>query len=113
MKYSSTRGGEEDLNLTFLEAIMRGLALDAGLFVPNTIPTVSTKDLNEWATCKEYYQVAYRVMRLFISEDEIPNDDLLQMVKDVYAPGKFRDPKVAPTTCLKGAMNNDKDLYLL
>lgn len=113
MLYSSTRGGDEDLNLTFLQAIMRGLALDGGLFVPNQIPTISSTTLNEWSKCTEYYEIAYRVMRLYISPAEIPDKDLLQMVKDVYGPGNFRSSKVTPTTCLKGAMNNNKDLYLL
>ena len=113
MKYSSTRGGAQDKDLTFLQAIMRGLALDGGLFTPNTIPTLSKDTLQEWSTCQHYYEIAYRVMRLYISTDEIPNEDLLNMVKKVYAPGKFREPKVTPTTCLKGGMNDKKDLYLL
>ena len=114
--YSSTRGGAEDANLTFLSAIMRGLALDGGLFVPDAIPTIDAATLNEWAACEHYHDVAFRVMRLYITTEEIPDKDLYQMVQEVYGPGKFRDSKVTPTTRLAGGMSADgveKDLHLL
>ena len=111
--YSSTRGGASDQHLTFLEAIMRGLALDGGLFVPDQIPTIDAETLKEWSTCTNYHDVAYRVMRLYISTAEIPDTDLYQMVKEVYGPGKFRESKVTPTIKLNKGMNNGKDLHLL
>ena len=95
--YSSTQGGTEDANLTFLQAIMRGLALDGGLFVPNKIPTVDAVTMNKWSNISNYYELAFQVMRLYISTEEIPDTDLLQIVKEVYGPeSKFRDPKVTP-----------------
>lgn len=111
--YSSTRGGASDQHLTFLEAIMRGLALDGGLFVPDQIPTIDAETLKEWSKCTNYHDVAYRVMRLYISTAEIPDTDLYQMVKEVYGPGKFRESKVTPTLKLNKGMNNGKDLHLL
>ena len=93
---------------------MRGLALDGGLFVPNKIPTVDAATMNKWSNISNYYELAFQVMRLYISTEEIPDTDLLQIVKEVYGPeSKFRDPKVTPTTCLDSAMSNGKDLHLL
>tara|TARA_R110002050_G_scaffold293812_1_gene450892 strand:+ start:462 stop:659 length:198 start_codon:yes stop_codon:yes gene_type:complete len=38
MKYHSTRGG--DIGLSFSSVLLRGLAEDGGLFVPDSIPEV-------------------------------------------------------------------------
>ena len=79
MRYSSTRGGADDSDLTFIQVVMRGLAHDGGLFVPNSIPKIEglpSDWINEWRGLKEYWQVAFRVMRLFIDPTEIPDEHL-------------------------------------
>lgn len=46
MRYHSTRGGSS--GQTFEAVVMRGLAPDGGLYIPDTIPTVSKDLLDEW-----------------------------------------------------------------
>lgn len=71
MKYTSTRCG--DILTTFEEAICSGYAPDGGLFVPVTVPVI--EDLNQWATLG-YVDLAYEILRGFISHEEIPNSKL-------------------------------------
>ena len=47
MLYNSTRGGENGLRAS--EAILKGLASDGGLFMPEKLP-VLTKPLSELST---------------------------------------------------------------
>ena len=46
--YSSTRGGQT--NVDFRTVVMQGLARDRGLFVPDSIPTVTKDQLRAWFT---------------------------------------------------------------
>ncbi len=65
MRYVSTRGSAPVLS--FEEALLTGLARDGGLYVPETIPTLSTDDLREMATMS-YEDVAFRVMKPFVGD---------------------------------------------
>ena len=58
INYSSTRGGEN--NVTASMAILKGLAADGGLFMPDHIPALdcSLEELSH----KTYQEVAYAVM---------------------------------------------------
>ena len=47
IKYLSTKGGVSPVD--FDEAVLQGFALDGGLFVPDTIPTITKKQLEEWS----------------------------------------------------------------
>ena len=59
--YSSTRNSEK--KITASQAILKGLADDGGLFVPESIPAldVSIEELSKMS----YQQVAYEVMKPF------------------------------------------------
>ena len=70
--YSSTRNSEK--KITASQAILKGLADDGGLFVPESIPAldVSVEELSKMS----YQQVAYEVMKLFLTdftEEELKN----------------------------------------
>ena len=70
--YASTRDAQE--RVTASQAILRGLANDGGLFVPDHIPALD-KSLSELAGMS-YQQVAYEVMKLFLTdftEEELKN----------------------------------------
>ena len=58
------RGGEK--NVTASQAILKGLAEDGGLFMPDTIP-VFDRSFSELAKMS-YQEVAYEVMKLFLSD---------------------------------------------
>ncbi|MCQ2604946.1 MAG: threonine synthase [Bacteroidales bacterium] len=68
--------------VTFGEALLKGLAPDKGLFMPNAIPTFSKDELNALKG-KAYYEIAAIVFSKFLGE-EVPMADLLAMTKDAY-----------------------------
>jgi threonine synthase len=65
MRYISTRGAAPVLS--FGEAMMTGLARDGGLYVPETVPTLSHAEIAALAGLP-YEEIAYRVMRPFIGD---------------------------------------------
>ncbi len=70
--FSSTRNPQE--KVTASQAILKGLADDGGLFVPNEIPVleVSVEELAKMS----YQETAYEVMKLFLTdftEEELKN----------------------------------------
>ena len=62
--YSSTRNGE--VKLTASQAILKGLAENGGLFVPDSIPALDV-DLNDLAKMN-YQDVAYEVMSRMLTD---------------------------------------------
>lgn len=71
MRYISTRGTAPEL--TFGEAMMTGLARDGGLYVPETVPSLSADEIAALAGLP-YEEIAFRVMSPFMggffAEDE-------------------------------------------
>jgi threonine synthase len=68
--------------VTFKEALLKGLAPDGGLFIPDPIPKISTRELISYAD-KPYYEIAYEIGRKFLI-DEIPEKDFYPITKDAY-----------------------------
>ena len=68
--------------ISFREALLKGLAPDKGLFMPEYIPAISSKEIDHF-TEKEYYEIAFDISRKYL-EDQITDDDLLEIVKDAY-----------------------------
>mmetsp|Transcript_7827 Transcript_7827/g.25710 ORF Transcript_7827/g.25710 Transcript_7827/m.25710 type:complete len:504 (+) Transcript_7827:57-1568(+) len=101
MKYRSTRGGVS--NLSFVEAVMMGLAPDKGLLVPERVPKVDAATLEKWKTL-EFHELAVEIMSLYISRDEIGLDDLKTMAKEAYS--TFRSKDVTPVVDLSKAMRS-------
>ena len=81
MHYISTRG--QAPRLTFEEAMLTGLAPDGGLYVPETIPTLSTGEIAALAGAP-YEEIAYRVMAPFVG-DCFSEDDLRGAIARAYA----------------------------
>ncbi|RDA95413.1 hypothetical protein CP533_5381 [Ophiocordyceps camponoti-saundersi (nom. inval.)] len=98
--YLSTRGGDD--GLSFETVVLKGLAADGGLFLPEEIPLAT--DWQSWSDLP-YAELAFRILSLYISTDEIPADDLKDILKRSYA--NFRADDVTP---LKHLCN---DLWLL
>ena len=65
MRYISTRGTAPALN--FEQAMLTGLASDGGLYVPETIPTLTADQIAGFAG-QSYEEVAFAVMKPFIGE---------------------------------------------
>ena len=71
MKYSSTRG--DSVQVTAAEAIIKGLAADSGLFVPDELPRISPSFIEELVPLS-YEERAVKVLRLFLAD---ANDSLV------------------------------------
>ena len=65
MQYVSTRGAAPKLG--FEEAMLAGLALDGGLYVPETWPRMTEAEIADLAGLS-YEETAFRVMRPFIGD---------------------------------------------
>ena len=90
MKYFSTRN--EKLRVSAAEAIATGLAPDGGLFVPESIPTVSGEELRALLSM-DYRARAVNIMSRFL--DEFTAEELRGIVDAAYG-DNFDDPAVAP-----------------
>jgi threonine synthase len=76
--YSSTRGGEKHLD--FRTVVMKGLATDRGLFVPDQIPAVTSAELQEWRSFKTFADLAIAVLSKYIKDDQVPYEKLRDIV---------------------------------
>ena len=94
--YRSTRNANE--TATASQAILKGLANEGGLFVPDSIPAldVSLEDLAKM----NYQQVAYEVMKLMFTD--FTEDELKQCINSAYD-SKFDTPVIAPLVNKAGA----------
>ena len=81
MKYSSTRG--KDNNLNFVDVLLNGLAKDGGLYVPNKIPKYSKKQLNKLKQL-DYAELAYELTFPFVRSDEITSDSYMSICRKTY-----------------------------
>lgn len=89
IKYKSTRGNGE--LITASEAILKGLADDGGLFVPERIPSLDT-DLSLLQDM-DYRQVAYLVMSRFLTD--FTEEELKNCISSAYDE-KFDTEEIAP-----------------
>jgi threonine synthase len=81
MNYISTRG--QAPVLTFEEAMLTGLARDGGLYLPETIPQLSTAEIAAFAG-QSYEDVAFRIMRPFLG-DAFTDDEFRAIIERAYA----------------------------
>ena len=94
--YKSTRNNNE--TATASEAILKGLAENGGLFVPDHIPAldVSLEDLAKM----DYKQVAYEVMKLMFTD--FTEEELKHCINGAYDK-KFDTAEIAPLVDKAGA----------
>ncbi|MEZ5571717.1 MAG: threonine synthase [Halioglobus sp.] len=90
MKYISTRGRAPALN--FEQVLLTGLASDGGLYVPESLPSFSSADI-EAMRALSYPQLAQKIITPFVG-DCIDAEDLRAILEDTYA--QFRHNAVAP-----------------
>lgn len=90
MKYVSTRGKAPILS--FEEAMLAGLAIDGGLYVPEKIPRFTKEEISSWSDLS-YEELAFKIMSPFI-DGEVPDDDLRLLIKKTYS--TFRHKAIAP-----------------
>ena len=85
----STRNKDNRLNA--LDAVLKGIASDGGLFVPSSFPALSMQDIVRYADLS-YAELAAEVLHLYF--DEIDKDSIAQMTEKSYK--SFDDAAVAP-----------------
>ncbi len=81
MRYISTRGTAPVL--TFGEAMMTGLARDGGLYVPETVPTLTDGEIAALAGLP-YEEIAFRVMSPFMG-GFFAEDEFRSLIARAYA----------------------------
>jgi threonine synthase len=77
--YSTNLNADE---VTFSEALLKGLAPDKGLYMPKEIPVFTKEEIKSFSQ-KEYYEIAFEVARKFLV-GQISDNELLALVKDAY-----------------------------
>ena len=82
MRFISTRGKSGKVSAA--EAIIKGLADDGGLFVPEYFPKVFQK-LKEKASIS-YEELSFEIIKEFF--DDIPEEDLKEAIDEAYR-GRF------------------------
>jgi threonine synthase len=80
IQYSST--SLKAPKVSFKEALLKGLAPDGGLYMPESIPQISMEEIAAFSNL-EYHEIAYHVLSKFL-HDAIPADKLAQMTREAY-----------------------------
>ena len=94
--YSSTRNAKE--KVTASQAILKGLADDGGLFVPDRIPSLDVT-IDELADMN-YQETAYAVMKQFLTD--FTEEELEDCIQKAYD-SKFDTKEIAPLVESDGA----------
>ena len=87
MNFISTRGGDK---VTGAQAIVKGLAENGGLFVPEKLPKISKEDLEKMAEMGYAERVAFVLGKFFA--DELGEGFLAEICDKAYASFTAKDP---------------------
>ncbi|MBN2899043.1 MAG: threonine synthase [Clostridia bacterium] len=97
LHFKSTRSDSE--HLTFAQAVVKGIASDGGLFVPEAMPEINL--LDESLMTLSYQELAMRILELFATD--FSEAELRHCVTLAYDE-KFRNVAIAPIhTCGKAS----------
>jgi len=100
MDYLSTRGGNE--RVTASKAIMQGLCQNGGLFIPETIPAVDLKFIEN--LCKmSYSQRAKQILPLYLTD--FNEEEINYCVDNAYKVSSFGSENCAPVKNIGGSEN--------
>ena len=96
MKYESTRGSQSYKNAP--QAIIRGIAEDKGLYVPQQIPKLT--ESFETLADLTYQEIAYKVIGAFF--DDFSEEELQYFINGAYD-SKFEAEEIVPIVEAGGA----------
>ena len=88
MNYFSSRN--KNLNLSFKDIFFKGLSKDGGLFLPNSMPKLSSNDLKEFEKFN-FQEMSFKIFKLFIG-NTFKENDLKNIINKAYS--NFRNPKI-------------------
>lgn len=97
MRYITTRSATNFY--TFEDAVLGGYAPDGGLYVPETMPQVTSDILQEWAKLS-FTDLATTLLCMFI--DEIPREEIQEICKQSFT--GFDDPTTVPVVGLSKSL---------
>jgi len=80
MKLVSTRN--KKISMGALEAVLKGISSDGGLFIPETLPSLSLEEIEAFKTLS-YPALAAKILGLFF--EEIDAHDMLEMATKAYS----------------------------
>jgi len=100
MRYHSTRGGMPPK--TFTEILLSGLAPDGGLTVPEAYPSIGNAELTAWRKL-DYPALAFEILSRFM--DDIPAQDLQELIARTYAAEVFGSPEITPVQTLEPGLH--------
>jgi len=86
------------------EAIIQGISLEGGLYVPEAFPKLSLNKIVDMVSM-DYRQRAEEILALFLSD--YPREEIRDCVNKAYRAGKFDRPEIAPVHKLS------EDQYIL
>ena len=89
MKYISTRGYEGKFSAQ--EAIIKGIAPDGGLFVPESIPVLTDDDIEQMKNM-QFCEISARVLSKYL--DDFSEDELLGYTREAYSEEKWGENPV-------------------
>ena len=88
--------------MSFEEVVLKGLASDGGLFIPEEFPSLPENWEVDWKELN-FPELAHKILSLYIAESEIPPKDLKDIIDQSYS--TFRAPNVTPLRTLDGPSN--------
>ena len=91
MNYKSTR--DNNISVKSSEAIAKGLSPEGGLFVPDSIPTVSLNQI-EYMKDMSYTQRANEILGRFLTD--FTEEELDKCITSAYTKEKFETNNIAP-----------------
>ncbi|SET31491.1 L-threonine synthase [Nitrosomonas marina] len=96
MRYISTRGGMPPKS--FSEILLSGLSPDGGLAIPEAYPKIDADELKTWRGMN-YQSLAFEVLSRFA--DDIPADDLQEIIARTYTEEIFGSDDITPLKTLE------------
>jgi len=100
LQYVSNTGGGDAVD--FETAILDGFAKDGGLYVPETLPKISSAQLIKWQKL-DYLELAFEILSLFIDRAIVSESELKDILATAYAP--FENTAIIPLHKLKSRDN--------
>ncbi len=91
MQYRSTRNSQ--LNVASAMAIKAGLSPEGGLFLPESIPELTIKEIGE-LTKMSYQERAINILSRFLTDFTL--DEVIRCVNSAYTREKFETDAIAP-----------------
>lgn len=96
IKYQSTRGSKD--HKTAAQAVIRGIAEDKGLYVPESVPALPCK-IEEFVG-KSYKEVAFEIIKTFF--DDYTDEEMKYCTDGAYD-NKFEEEEIVPVKEAGGA----------